>query len=313
MRRFWTETIKGLPVVGHVISANGVSTDPDKTRAVEQLPIPSNVSNVRHILVCTTVGWTLQRLPPLHCLTAKSIERFQWSSECNRPFCTLKDKLVIAPVLAFPQWCKVHCGWRCEWSHMLVMCWTIVSTWPPIQHYQERDACYGLCNHTLPSLPVWKTVCCQRRPQHTWVDPELSRTQGTSCQLAWVIGPVRLQDWTPTRIEHQKADALLRNPLAVAEDTDQCNRQQHQYMGIEDCTGHHESPTNHRIWSEVHPGCWRQFHEMDRGIPAPESTGKDSHRKAGDKVISRFREPEHIHTDQGGNFTLLLGWETFVS
>lgn len=221
MRRFWTETIKGLPVVGHVISANGVSNDPDKIRAVEQLPIPSNVSNVRHILVCTTVGWTLQRLPPLHCLTAKSIERFQWSSECNRPFSTLKDKLVIAPVLAFPQWCKVHCGWRCEWSHTLVMCWTIVSTWPPIQHYQERDACYGLCNHTLPSLPVWKTVCCQRRPQYTWVDPELSRTQGTSCQLAWVIGPVHLQDWTPTRIEHQNADALLRNPLAVAEDTDQ--------------------------------------------------------------------------------------------
>ena len=31
-------------------------------------------------------------------------------------------------------------------------------SWALIQHYQERDACYGLRIQTLPPLPVWKTV-----------------------------------------------------------------------------------------------------------------------------------------------------------
>ena len=90
-----------------MISADGVSTDPDKIRAVEQWPTPSNVSDVRSFLGLASyyrrfIEDFAEIASPLHRLTAKSIERFQWSSECDRAFRSLKEKLVTAPVLAFP-------------------------------------------------------------------------------------------------------------------------------------------------------------------------------------------------------------------
>lgn len=39
---------------------------------------------------------------PLHILTAKTTEKFKWSPDCNLTFRVLKEKLVSAPVLAFP-------------------------------------------------------------------------------------------------------------------------------------------------------------------------------------------------------------------
>ena len=97
-----------VPFLGHVISADVVSTDPDKIRAVEQWPTPSNVSDVRSFLGLASYNRRFiedfaEIASPLHRLTAKSIGRFQWSSECDRAFRSLKEKLVTAPVLAFPR------------------------------------------------------------------------------------------------------------------------------------------------------------------------------------------------------------------
>ena len=39
---------------------------------------------------------------PLHRLTAKTTEKFKWSPYCDLAFRVLKEKLVSAPVLAFP-------------------------------------------------------------------------------------------------------------------------------------------------------------------------------------------------------------------
>ena len=97
-----------VPFLGHMISADGVSTDPDKVRAVEQWPTPSNVSDVRSFLGLASyyrrfIEDFAEVASPLRRLTSKSIERFQWSSECYRAFRSLKEKLVTAPVLAFPR------------------------------------------------------------------------------------------------------------------------------------------------------------------------------------------------------------------
>ena len=39
---------------------------------------------------------------PLHCLTAKTTEKFKWSPDCDLAFRVLKGKFISAPVLAFP-------------------------------------------------------------------------------------------------------------------------------------------------------------------------------------------------------------------
>ena len=95
-----------VPYLGHAISAAGVSTNPAKIEAVEQWAVPSRVTDVRSFL-----GSYYRRFienfaeiaSPLHRLTAKSTEKFKWSPECDKAFRILKEKLVTAPVLAFPR------------------------------------------------------------------------------------------------------------------------------------------------------------------------------------------------------------------
>ena len=96
-----------MPYLGHVISAEGVSTDPAKIEAVKQWPVPSRVTGVRSFLGLASYYRRFfqdfaEIAAPLHRLTAKTTEKFKWTPECDRAFRILKEKLVSAPVLAFP-------------------------------------------------------------------------------------------------------------------------------------------------------------------------------------------------------------------
>ena len=96
-----------VPYRGHVISAEGVSTDPEKVKAVQQWPVPSKVTDVRSFLGLASyyrrfIQNFAEIAAPLHRLTAKTTEKFKWSHDCGLAFRTLKEKLVSAPVLAFP-------------------------------------------------------------------------------------------------------------------------------------------------------------------------------------------------------------------
>ena len=96
-----------VPYLGHVISAEGVSTDPAKIEAVKQWPVPSRVTDVRSFLGLASyyrrfIQDFAEIAAPLHRLTAKTTEKFKWTPECDRAFRVLKEKLVSAPVLAFP-------------------------------------------------------------------------------------------------------------------------------------------------------------------------------------------------------------------
>ena len=96
-----------VPYLGHVISAEGVSTDPAKIEAVQQWPVPLKVTDVRSFLGLASyyrrfVENFAEIAAPLHRLTAKTTEKFKWSPDCDLAFRVLKEKLVSAPVLAFP-------------------------------------------------------------------------------------------------------------------------------------------------------------------------------------------------------------------
>jgi hypothetical protein len=92
--------------LGHVVSKHGVSTDPDKIAAVADWPVPRNLLELRAFL--GTVGYYRQyvedfanKARPLTKLTAKNV-MFQWTDECQSAFDALKQSLLTAPVLGYP-------------------------------------------------------------------------------------------------------------------------------------------------------------------------------------------------------------------
>uniref|UniRef100_A0A8P4FZU9 ribonuclease H n=2 Tax=Dicentrarchus labrax TaxID=13489 RepID=A0A8P4FZU9_DICLA len=108
---------KEVNYLGHVISADGVSTDPGKIEVVANWPIPTTASELRSFLGfasyyrCFLEGFA-KLAAPLHRVVAecggtktnkKTEQRLSrcWNDECNQSFETLKAKLTMAPVLAY--------------------------------------------------------------------------------------------------------------------------------------------------------------------------------------------------------------------
>ncbi|XP_041853008.1 uncharacterized protein LOC121647552 [Melanotaenia boesemani] len=102
--------------LGHVISDQGVSTDPDKIEAVARWPLPATLPELRSFLGFASyyrrfVEGFAKLAAPLHRLVAELAGRpstraektvfSHWTGECQRSFEVLKDKLCSAPVLAY--------------------------------------------------------------------------------------------------------------------------------------------------------------------------------------------------------------------
>ena len=92
--------------LGHVVSSEGVKTDPDKTKAVTEWPTPSNVKELRSFLgLCSYYRRFVKSYAtiaaPLHSLT-KAHQPFEWSQTCKDAFAKLKAALSDAPVLQYP-------------------------------------------------------------------------------------------------------------------------------------------------------------------------------------------------------------------
>ena len=92
--------------LGHVVSHDGVTADPEKTRAVEEWPVPRDQHQLRSFLgLCSYYRRFVRDFAliaaPLHHLTKKA-QRFNWTDECQQAFDTLKQHLIAAPILAYP-------------------------------------------------------------------------------------------------------------------------------------------------------------------------------------------------------------------
>ena len=92
--------------LGHVVSAEGVATDPAKTEAVNSWPAPRNKKELRSFLgLCTYYRKFVENFAsiaaPLHWLTKDNVN-FHWDDTCDAAFRRLKQALTHAPVLAYP-------------------------------------------------------------------------------------------------------------------------------------------------------------------------------------------------------------------
>ncbi|KAJ8410228.1 hypothetical protein AAFF_G00202090 [Aldrovandia affinis] len=99
---FWRET----DFLGHVVSADGVATDPAKIAAVRDWPHPTNISDLRSFLGLASyyrryVQDFATIASPLHRLTDCG-QPYVWDDTCSQAFNVLQTSLITAPVLAYP-------------------------------------------------------------------------------------------------------------------------------------------------------------------------------------------------------------------
>jgi len=101
----------------HIISCKGVETDPVKTNAIEQFPVPDTERKVRQFIGLASyyrrfVKGFAQIAGPITSLleTGKQQSKrnknrsvkHKWNSDCDTAFQTLKQKLVNSPILGYP-------------------------------------------------------------------------------------------------------------------------------------------------------------------------------------------------------------------
>jgi hypothetical protein len=100
---FWLREIKFL---GHTISQDGISVDPEKVQEVMDWKPPTTVRQIRSFL--GLAGYYRRFIPnisriakPMTELLKKGV-KYDWSQKCEDAFHTLRRHLTTAPVLAQP-------------------------------------------------------------------------------------------------------------------------------------------------------------------------------------------------------------------
>ena len=101
--RFFQRSVSFL---GHIISHEGIGTDPEKTRAIMEWPTPTNVEEVRSFVGLASYYRRYVRdfakiAAPLHALMKKN-QRFCWTELAQKSFEELKVALTSPPILAMP-------------------------------------------------------------------------------------------------------------------------------------------------------------------------------------------------------------------
>ena len=91
---------KQVTFLGHIVSEDGVATDPQKTSKVASWPVPTCQHKVRQFIK----GFAMIA-KPLHRLTEKTVV-FKWTTDCQEAFEQLRQQLVSPPILAFPDYQK---------------------------------------------------------------------------------------------------------------------------------------------------------------------------------------------------------------
>ena len=96
--------------LGHLVSREGISTDPSKIDKVVNWLEPTSTKEVQQFLDFANyygrfVCEFSQNAKSLHRLTERNCP-FKWTPECQQSFDELKAKLTTAPILAYPDYSK---------------------------------------------------------------------------------------------------------------------------------------------------------------------------------------------------------------
>ncbi|KAL5510200.1 hypothetical protein EMCRGX_G005707 [Ephydatia muelleri] len=96
--------------LGHIVSTQGISTDPEKVEVIAKLPTPQSKRDVQQFLGLANYYRRFIKdfgviAKPLNRLTEKNTT-FEWSTTSQRAFENLRNCLVEPPVLAYPNYTR---------------------------------------------------------------------------------------------------------------------------------------------------------------------------------------------------------------
>jgi hypothetical protein len=99
-----------VTLLGHIVCKQGLLVDLVKITVIVNLPAPKTVCQLRAALGHTGyymkfIKGYAQFTTPMEKLLRKDT-KFQWNDECQHGLDTLKEKMVTASILVFPDWEK---------------------------------------------------------------------------------------------------------------------------------------------------------------------------------------------------------------
>ena len=98
---------KTVQYLGFMINKNGITTTEENIEKIKNYPIPKTVKEARSYLglinfyrkhIASFANYAVK----INYLTKKKTGPFVWTKEANEAFEILKNKLISAPILAFP-------------------------------------------------------------------------------------------------------------------------------------------------------------------------------------------------------------------
>jgi len=98
-------------LLGHVVCRQGLMVDPTKIAIIVNLPPPTSVKQLRNMLKHTGyyrkfVKGYAQITAPMEKLLKCDV-KYEWTEECQESLDILKERMVTAPILVFPEWKKI--------------------------------------------------------------------------------------------------------------------------------------------------------------------------------------------------------------
>ena len=143
--------------MGYRLSKEGIAVSPSKTEVVRNFPAPTTAKLVKSFLGLLTyfhrsIKDFSKLSEPLNRLLRKSV-KFEWGPEQEKAFQVLKERLVSAPILRFPDLSKpfrITCD-ACETG----LGWVLGQLGDDLQEYV---ICYGgrCLSRTEEKWPMWE-------------------------------------------------------------------------------------------------------------------------------------------------------------
>ena len=118
---------KEVEYLGHILTPEGLKSNPALVSAVREFPVPTNLKELRRFLgLASYYHWFISKLAsiaqPLHHLTCKDVP-FVWTEAAASAFEELKQRLTTSPVLAYPSFDQDFVLETNAQSMVLAQCW----------------------------------------------------------------------------------------------------------------------------------------------------------------------------------------------